>query len=180
MRVETNFENIFDIPRVDRSVQGSVPGYVDQSDQYTFEAHNQSVQLTDREPRAKTQNDMSIQASKQPSQNSRILKQDKSMQYQPSMLSEVSKKRSIRDQSAQGDISNADVGVQKTMTVVDRPTHFDRSVQGESNGKDVSVQGSVRKFGDDKSIQGSLLGEDKSVQNAAKLVDKSAQGTIQG
>ncbi len=92
---------------MDRSVQGSVRENIDESEQYTFDNnHNQSVQMTDNgKERVKTQNDKSVQGSKQPSENSRILKNDKSMQYKPSMLSEVSKKRSIKDQSAQGDIS---------------------------------------------------------------------------
>lgn len=70
--METAFENILEIPKIDKSVQGSIR---EQS------VHDQSIQMSDAGQRVKTQNDRSIQ-------NSRVLPpKDKSMQYQPSMLS---------------------------------------------------------------------------------------------
>jgi hypothetical protein len=104
------------------------------------------------------------------------------MQYQPSMLSEVSKKRSIRDQSAQGDISKNEIGVQKTISVVGKPEYEDRSIQGSHQGRDISVQGTVQKFGDDKSIQGYVRGNDRSVQGTIQKFgdDKSIQGYVRG
>jgi hypothetical protein len=79
-------------------------------------------------------------------QNSNHNQRDQSMQYQPSMLSEVSKKHTLRDQSVQGTIP--------------QPSLKDKSVQGgspERSFKDKSIQGSISPpYGKDKSVQGTI------------------------